>query len=89
MSPTPMLSGWRMEEQNAIRTRISELKMICDVPYREPSDPTVAVGPYGMTYPTVAPGQLPVGVSPNFAGPIPPGGYPGSGQWLAKRLGLG
>jgi hypothetical protein len=72
-SAQPMQGGWRMEQRNDVRVRISELKAVCDVPYREPSDPTVAVGAYGETYPTVSPGNLPVGVGPNFAGPVPPG----------------
>jgi hypothetical protein len=37
VSPNVVASGWRLEQSRAISARISELKAICDVPYREPS----------------------------------------------------
>jgi hypothetical protein len=95
-SAQPVSSGWKFELRRAIQVRISELKSICDKPYREPSDPTVVVGSCGETYPSVPSGQQPVEVTPYYTGPAPnsgrygpwPNGYGygyghggGYGQW--------
>lgn len=69
MSSTLMLSGWLVELKNAVRNRVSQLKAMTAEPYREPSDPSVVVGRFGETFPTVAPGQIPVAVSPFYTGP--------------------
>lgn len=78
LSSTPVISGYLVDEKRAVKDRVSELKAICDEPYREPSDPTVVVGRLGETRPTVAAGQIPVVVGPGYTGQAYPygDGYP-------------
>lgn len=83
VSATPILSGWLVELKQSVKNRISQLKAICDEPYREPSDPMVVVGHFGETHPSVAPGQYPVTVSPLFTGQ----GFITLSPWAAGYLG--
>lgn len=75
LSSTPMSSGYLMDERMGVKTRVGELRDICERPYREPSDPMVVAGRWGQTSPTVAPGQYPVEVRPGYVGPALPEGY--------------
>ena len=65
VSSSVVASGWRVDQKAAVKARVGELKAICAVPYREPTDPTVV-----MNRDQCVPGQ-----------PLPPGdcnpwGYP-------------
>lgn len=42
LSPTPMAGGWRVDEKNGVKNRVSELKAICGEPYREQTAQVVA-----------------------------------------------
>jgi hypothetical protein len=73
--------GWRLEQKACVRARVAELKLICDVPYREPSDQIVVANRFGQTSPNVPPGSLPivetpgVGVTVGIAPGVVYGGY--------------
>ena len=41
LSSAVVASGWRLDQKRGVKDRVSELKAICDEPYREPTDPTV------------------------------------------------
>lgn len=41
LTAEPMQGGWRLDQKRGVKDRVSELKAICDEPYREPTDPTV------------------------------------------------
>lgn len=41
LSSAVVSSGWRLDQKRGVKDRVSELKVICDEPYREPTDPTV------------------------------------------------
>lgn len=92
VSSDVVASGWLRELKMGIRDHISSLKAICDEPYREPSDLVVVANRFGQTEPTVAPGQLPVQVTPGLGAGHPIdrliGGDYGYGDGFHGGLGL-
>jgi hypothetical protein len=54
LSVNPMAGGWLLEERTAVKDRVRDLKIICDVPYREPTDPAV-VGHRDWVHPSDEP----------------------------------
>lgn len=72
LSSAVVSSGWRLDQKRGVKDRVSELKAICDEPYREPTDPTVVANRSDFVE----------GQRNPFDSPYYPGAYRwGGGEW--------